>query len=176
MAVTPRLLELLLVPSHACCRARWQRLLSIAARRHNRHWSASSAGRHCRWPPSSRRPGRWWPWRSSEHLLTLGFTDAVSATRRKNGSIDGCRVEREYEWKRASTPSPLFPGSFMGAPREPTMMLYPGFFAHRTIFGFSWRQPKEADIGKLVTNPRTIPNVSETWLSLVSHIQTKNPN
>jgi hypothetical protein len=33
------------------------------------------------------------------------------------------------------------------------MVLYPGFFAHRTIFGFSWRQPKEADIGKLVTNP-----------------------
>jgi hypothetical protein len=85
-------------------------------------------------------------------------------------------VEREYEWKRASTPSPLFPGSFMGAPREPTMVLYPGFFAHGTIFGFSWRQPKEADIGKLVTNPRTIPNVSETWLSLVSHFQTKNPN
>jgi hypothetical protein len=78
-----RLLELLLVPSHTCCQARWQQLLSIAARRRNRHWSASSAGRHCRWPPSSRRPGRWWPWRSSEHLLTLGFTDAVSATRRK---------------------------------------------------------------------------------------------
>jgi hypothetical protein len=89
MAAAARLLELLLVPPHAHCRARRQRLPSITARRRNSRRSASSVlvkfpgGEALSVAAILEAPGEVVAMGGSEHLLVLGFTNAVSATHRK---------------------------------------------------------------------------------------------